>query len=57
MNKNNSIKKDYENRFGRGSSEIPKIIAIGLDLEKLYARCLNENKTWQQLLIKPNIKY
>lgn len=51
------IKKEYERIFGEGSSAIPFFFTIGIDIDKLYKRCIKEKTSWEEILDIKNRKY
>lgn len=44
------LEKRYEEIHGKGSSQIPTIIKIGVDIKSLFIDCLKNETTWQQEL-------
>lgn len=50
-------KQLYEEMFGDESSNIPYFMRIGVDLEYLYQQCVEQHKTWQEILDIDNRKY
>jgi len=46
----NELEKKYEEIYGKGSSQIPTIIKIGVDIKLLFSNCLKNKTTWQQEL-------